>query len=187
MSQPCPRGGETYDHVHLPVDGPQQSRDKQCQQTVPNPVGRRRQRDGLGANLGRENLGRICPASGTDCGRKGTHEEIGKGDNGFPDSGMCGHGPGDGIKFRIRAGVGCAESSLQTTLDVEEDGLAGKSNQKGFATPKFVQVDDRRQCECRVQDVLDRCRQERRPGSGTLHDIHCPGISLLAHLRRVCV
>jgi hypothetical protein len=51
----------TEDHVHLPVDGPQQRRNGEGENAVPRPVRGRSQRDGLGADLGGEDLGWVCP------------------------------------------------------------------------------------------------------------------------------
>jgi hypothetical protein len=104
--------GEAYNHVHLPVDRPQQRRDEQRKKTVPDPVGRGSERDSLGADLGGIDFGRVGPRSRTDgCGER-ADEEVRHGDDGFTNVGIR-HDPRDGAECGVCMRVGYAVSSLE--------------------------------------------------------------------------
>jgi hypothetical protein len=83
------------DHVHLPVDVPQQGRDAEGQDHVPEPVRGGRERHGLGAHFAGEDLGRVGPGRGTPGRGEGRDEEVRAGNDGRGDRFVVHHDPGD--------------------------------------------------------------------------------------------
>jgi len=71
------------DHVHLPVDIPQERRNAERQGAVPGPVRGGRERDGFGADLCWENLRGVRPRGGTPRGGKAGDEQVSTGDDGL--------------------------------------------------------------------------------------------------------
>lgn len=72
-------------HVHLPVDAPQQRWDSERKNAVPGPVAGGCEGDGLRADLGGEDLGWICPGRRAPGGGEGGDEQIGAGDDALGD------------------------------------------------------------------------------------------------------
>lgn len=157
------------DHVHLPVDAPQQRRDGEGEGAVPRPVGRGREGNGLGADLGGEDFRRVGPGGGAPGDGEGADEEVGHGDDGLGHGRVADERPGDGaeVGVAVRAAVGAFERA-----DDEEEGHhAEGAEEEGGTSAPAVEVEDRGEGQGDVEDVLDRRRQEGVADSGGLHDV----------------
>lgn len=158
------------DHVHLPVDAPQQRRDGEREGAVPRPVGRGREGDGLGADLRREDFRRIRPRGGAPGDGEGADEEVGASDDGFGDGRVPDERPGDGAEagVAVRGSVGAFERAD----DEEEAHHAEGAEEEGRPTTPAVEEEDGGEGQGHVEDVLDRGGQEGVADSGGLHDVH---------------
>lgn len=151
------------DVVHLEVDVPQQGGHGKGQDAVPEPVGRRRQADGLGADLAGEDLGRVRPADGAPGGGEGSDEEVRTGDDGRRHGPVLVHDPADVavvVVERRRARVGLPVVLLQRADDEEPRHHQERADDQGRAPAELVEVDDGRECHDDVDDILDRGREE---------------------------
>ncbi len=161
------------DHVHLPIDAPQQRRDGEGEGAVPGPVGRGGEGDGLGADLGREDLGRVGPGGGAPGDGEGADEEVGHGYDGLGHARVPDECPRDGAQAGVA--VGAAVGAFEPADDEEERHHPEGAEEEGRPTAPAVEVEDRGQGECHVEDVLDRGGQERVADSGCLHDVDLDG------------
>ena len=64
------------DHVHLPVDTPEERGHGEGEGTVPGPVGGGRERHGLGADLGGEDFRWVGPGCRAPGGGECSDEEV---------------------------------------------------------------------------------------------------------------
>lgn len=69
------------DHVHLPVDVPQERRHAKRENAVPKPVGGRGERDSLSTDLGWEDLGWVRPGGWAPRGGEAGDEQVRASDN----------------------------------------------------------------------------------------------------------
>lgn len=175
------------DVVHLVADVPEQRGHGKGEHHVPEPVGRGGEGDGLGADLGREDLGGIGPRDGTPCCGKGGDEEVGAGYDGGRGRAVVDDDPGDVAVIRGArdVGVGLTKMLLNSTWgDVlvagkkgggqnrertgdEKPGhhAKGAENQRR-ATAPFVEKDDGREGEGNVDDILNRGGSKGRGNLG---------------------
>ncbi len=144
-------GGE--DHVHFPIDAPEQRRDREGERAVPCPIRRGGEGDGLGADLGREDFGRVGPGGWAPGDGEGADEEVGHCHDGFGHGGVPDEGPGDGAKVGV--GVRLTVGAFERTDDEEEGHHAEGAEEERWATSPSVEVKNRREGKGHVEDVLD--------------------------------
>jgi len=156
------------DHVQLPRDVVQHGRHGVAQDAVPEPVGRGRETDGLGADFGGEDLRGVAPGGGAPGGGKGGDEEVAARDDGGGDGLVVQHDPGD---VAVGDFLGLAVDGLQGAVDEEEDHHEEGADEEGAPATPFVDVDDGREGEDDVDDVLDGCGEKRGANVGGFHDI----------------
>ena len=140
-------------HVHFPIDAPQQRRHGESERAVPRPVRRGREGDGLGADAGGEDFRGIGPGSGTPGDGEGADEEIGERDDGFGDGRVADEGPGDGAEVWVC--VRGAIDAFERADDEEEGHHAEGAEEEGGAAAPAVEVEDCGEGEGNVEDVLD--------------------------------
>ena len=134
----------TYNHVHLPVDRPEQRWNEEGQQAVPDPVRGGSEGDCFGANFRRIDFGGIGPRSRADGSGERTHEQVGQCDNRLSHGGVVGDRPRNSVELGIGMRVGRPKPSLQSTFYVQENSLEEESNQNRGASAKFIEVDNGR-------------------------------------------
>lgn len=101
------------DVVHLVGNVPQQRRHAKGEHHVPEPVGGGRERDSLGADLAREDLGWVSPRDGTPCRGESGDEEVGARYNGGGDGAVVVDDPGD---VAVLGGAGLGGVGLAVVL-----------------------------------------------------------------------
>jgi len=82
-------------HVHLPVDLPEERGHTEGKSHVPGPVRCRGERDGLSTNLSREDLRWIGPRDRAPGCSEGRNEQVRAGDNAFGGGWVALDDPGD--------------------------------------------------------------------------------------------
>lgn len=105
------------DHVHFPINIPQQWRYSVGKNAIPEPVAGGGERHGFGSDLGWVDLSGICPRAGTPSDGEGTDEEIRTSYNCRRYGSVIEHNPSDvGICGIIGFGrVGFTVSGLERT------------------------------------------------------------------------
>ncbi|KFY15389.1 hypothetical protein V491_05695 [Pseudogymnoascus sp. VKM F-3775] len=156
------------DHVYFPRDVVEHRRHGEAQDAVPKPVGHHGETDCLGPDFGGEDLGGVAPRHGTPRGGVGGDEEVAAGDDGAGDGLVVLYHPGD---VALRDGLWLAVDGLQRAVDEEEGHHQEGAHQESGTAAPFVDVDDGREGEGDIDDVLDGCCEKRRADVGDFHDI----------------
>ena len=107
------------DHVHFPVDGPEQWRHGERERAVPGQVGCGGKGYGFGANPGREDLGWVGPGCGAPSGGEAGDEEIGACYDSLGHRLVTNEHPGNVVEVRVGARVRLPVSALERTGDEE--------------------------------------------------------------------
>lgn len=83
--------------------------------------------------------------------------------------------PGDVVELWVRAWcirvIGNAVGALESTRDEEPGHHAEGTKKHAGTTSPFVEVENRRQSQSNVDDVLDGCSKERTGNVGTFHNV----------------
>jgi hypothetical protein len=157
------------DHIHLPINSPQQRGHCKSKPTVPGPITRRRQRDRLRTHFMREHLRGHGPRYGSPGSCEGRHEQIGACGDSPGLGGLVDHFPGDcsgGIGFWFAVGP------LDRAGDEEPGHHEETAEEQCWPPTEFVDVDDRRDSHYDVDDVLDGGGEEGVVDTCSLHDIY---------------
>lgn len=171
------------DEVRLPLDVGKGHRGKETQSGVEGPVSRGGHGDTLASETEREQLRGVGPGDGTPGGRKGSHKEIGAGDE------TLGRGTGDthrlGSNVVDTAGNDFTVGGENTGVGVHPQSHKHGTNEKrGTATP-FVDPEQGRNGHEDVDDVLDGRGEQVGVAAVTSHGedvgnvVHCGGNELV--------
>ena len=159
---------DAEDDVDLPLDVDERGGHEVAEGEVEDPVRGGGERDGLAADAEGEELGWVNPADGTPCGCVTGHEEVGTGDDGFGWWTRERPGGFGNVADALGAGVR-AVGRHQASVRKHESHHAKSAHKQRWPTSPAINVEQRRNGEDDIDDVLDRRGNEQIVASETSH------------------